>query len=62
MSKTFSSIIMCPSSRFLSVAVAVLLSLFSLTPLAAQEKKSQRLEDGSRYRYPLLDGLRGQYQ
>lgn len=48
---------MCPSSRFLSVLMAVLLSLFSLSPLSAQEKKSQRLEDGSRYRYPLFDGL-----
>ena len=48
---------MYPSSRILSVVMALLLSLLSLSPLAAQEKKSQRLEDGSRYRYPLLDGL-----
>ena len=58
MSKTFVSIIMWSSNRFLSILCAVVMLLLSGISLSAAEKqKSKRLEDGSLYRYPLLDGL-----
>lgn len=58
MSKTFVSIIMWSSNRFLGILCAVMMLVLSGIPLSAAEKqKSKRLEDGSLYRYPLLDGL-----
>lgn len=58
MSKTFVSIIMWSSNRFWGILCAVMMLVLSGIPLSAAEKqKSKRLEDGSLYRYPLLDGL-----
>ena len=56
MSKTFVSIIMWSSNRFLSILCAVVMLLLSGISLSAAEKQKS-LEDGSLYRYPLLDGL-----
>lgn len=51
---------MWSSNRFLSILCAVVMLLLSGISLSAAEKqKSKRLEDGSLYRYPLLDGLIG---
>lgn len=52
---------MWPIRRFFRILLSVLVLELWLMPLslsaAEKEKKSNRLEDGSRYRYPLMDGF-----